>query len=221
MIFDLDGVLVSTSIYHAQAWASLVRSLGYEPPADLEERVKGISRIASLKIALGANAADYTEDELVELASHKNEHYLKLVRDISPGDLFPGVLDLFEDLRRSGISIVLGSASKNARPILDSLEIGGYFDAVADGYEYRHGKPHPDVFLAGARMVGAEFHVVENDSAPSSRPTCCCWRTCCPPTGRQTCCTPTGTTTNPAPCMRLRSARMSILPSPLTSAIQL
>ncbi|HUS57311.1 MAG TPA: hypothetical protein VM141_01555 [Planctomycetota bacterium] len=61
VIFDLDGVLVDTSSLHGRAWAGLVRSLGYQPPADLEERVRGISRIASLKIALGANAAKYSE----------------------------------------------------------------------------------------------------------------------------------------------------------------
>jgi len=168
VIFDLDGVLVSTSVYHAQAWAELVRSLGYEPPADLEERVKGISRLASLKIALGENASKYSEDELTELASRKNEYYLALIGNITPADLFPGVLELFDDLRRSGIRIVLGSASRNARPILRSLGIAQFFDAVADGYEYKHGKPHPDVFLTGARMVNAapsECIVVEDAAA--------------------------------------------------------
>ncbi len=156
VIFDLDGVLVSTSKFHAQAWCDLVRSLGIEPPADLEERVKGISRMASLKIALGEHAAKFSEAEMEKLATQKNEHYLRLAASINPSDLFEGVKDLFDDLKRNGIKIALGSASKNAQPVLDGLGIAKYFEAVIDGFKYKHGKPHPDIFQTAARACGAE-----------------------------------------------------------------
>lgn len=168
VIFDLDGVLVSTSKFHAQAWEALVRSVGHEPPADLEDLVRGISRLASLKIALGEHVVDYTEAELEEMAARKNALYLEATQNISPADLYPGALALFDDLKRNGIKIVLGSASKNARPILDGMGITPYFDAIADGHAYTYGKPHPDVFLSGARMVGAtpeECIVVEDAPA--------------------------------------------------------
>ena len=168
VIFDLDGVLTDTSIFHGTAWADLVRSLGYEPPHDLEEKVKGISRMASLKIALGEHAAKYTPEQLEELATKKNEFYQKLAAGITPANLFPGVLDLFNDLKKNGIKVVLGSASKNSKPVLEKLGIIGYFDAIADGFTYTHGKPHPDVFWTGAKMVGAtasECIVVEDASA--------------------------------------------------------
>jgi beta-phosphoglucomutase len=156
VIFDLDGILCDTSKYHARAWEDLVRELGHEPPADLEERVKGISRLASLRIALGSHAARYGEEQLAALAERKNDGYLNAIRAISPADVFAGVPELFADLRRAGIRIVLGSASKNARTVLGGLGLAGAFDAVADGHSYRHGKPHPDVFVTGARMAGAE-----------------------------------------------------------------
>lgn len=168
VIFDLDGVLVSTSKFHAQAWCDLVRSLGYQPPDDLEERVKGISRMASLKIALGEHAAKYTAAQLEALATQKNEHYLRLAAKISPADLFDGVKELFDDLKRCGIKIALGSASKNAQPVLQGLGIAPYFDAVIDGFKYKHGKPHPDIFLTAARAAGAspsECIVVEDAAA--------------------------------------------------------
>jgi len=168
VIFDLDGILVDTSIFHGRAWKKLVEDLGHQPPEDLEERVKGISRMASLKIALGDNARRYSDTELAQLAEKKNQYYLALTQTISPADLYDGVTDLFDDLRSAGIKIVLGSASKNAKPILDRLGIAGYFDAIADGFAYTHGKPHPDVFLAGASMVGAqpaECVVVEDAAA--------------------------------------------------------
>lgn len=168
VIFDLDGVLVSTSKFHAQAWADLVRSQGYEPPVDLEEQVRGISRLASLKIALGENVSNFSDEELVALGERKNACYLDAIKGICADDLYPGVLDLFNNLHNAGIAIVLGSASKNARPVLESLGIANFFDAVADGFVYTHGKPHPDVFLCGAQMVGAtpaECIVVEDAAA--------------------------------------------------------
>ncbi len=168
VIFALDGVLVETSKNHAQAWADLVRGLGYEPPADLEEQVRGISRMESLKIALGEHARQYSPAELEELASRKNACYLDAIKTISPRDLYPGALELFAELKQAGIKIVLGSASKNVRQILDGLQISAHFDAIADGFTYKHGKPHPDVFITGAGMVGAspaECIVVEDAAA--------------------------------------------------------
>jgi kojibiose phosphorylase len=166
VIFDLDGILTDTSAYHARAWQNLVRELGHEPPPDLEERVKGVSRMESLLIALGGNAGDYDEEQLRDLATRKNDEYKKAVEQITEADLFDGVLDLFEDLKANGIKIVLGSASKNARPVLERLGIAGFFDAVADGYSFENGKPAPDVFLAGARMagVGPEDAIVLEDA---------------------------------------------------------
>ncbi len=168
VIFDLDGILCDTSIYHAQAWADLVRAEGIEPPSDLEERVKGISRMASLKIALGEHAKDYSDEQLNELAARKNACYLEAAKAINPADIFPGVKDLFADLKQNDIKVVLGSASKNAKAVLEGLELIDEFDAIADGYAYKHGKPHPNVFVSGAGMVGAQPHeciVVEDATA--------------------------------------------------------
>ncbi len=156
VIFDLDGVLCDTSIYHAQAWIDLVRGLGHEPPADLEERVKGISRMASLKIALGDKFDDYSAEEQVELATRKNDCYLNAIKHVGPNDIFDGVLDLFADLKSKSIKVALGSASKNARTVLKGLGIIDEFDAISDGFCYTHPKPHPEVFINGAHMVDAE-----------------------------------------------------------------
>lgn len=156
VIFDLDGILVDTSIFHGRAWADLVRSIGHEPPTDLEERVKGISRMASLKIALGDNVAKYTEEQLTELATRKNECYLEAVKGITPDDLFPGVKELFASLKSAGIKVVLGSASRNAGVVLEGLQILDEFDAISDGHTTKHGKPDPEVFVNGAAMVSAE-----------------------------------------------------------------
>lgn len=154
VIFDLDGVLTHTSKYHAQAWADLVRGLGVTPPPDLEERVRGVSRLESLRIALGRDAARFTPRELEDLAERKNAAYLKAVKGITPGDLAPGALDLLHQLKATGIMVVLGSASRNSRAVLQGLGILGEFDAIADGHSFTRSKPDPDVFLTAARLAG-------------------------------------------------------------------
>lgn len=168
VIFDLDGVLVDTSVFHAKAWADLVRGEGFEPPVDLEDRVKGISRMESLKIALGEHAKDYSESELEALASRKNACYLEAVKTVKASDLYPGARALLDGLHAAGIKVALGSASKNARSVLDGLGIMADFDVISDGTTHQRGKPHPDVFLGAAWMAGAtpeECIVVEDAPA--------------------------------------------------------
>jgi len=143
-------VLVDTSRHHAAAWARLVRSLGHNPPDDLEERIKGIARLAAVRVALGQHASQYSDAELAALADRKNAWYVESIRGIGPKDLYPGARELFEDLRRAGIAAVLGSASKNARTVLEKLGIADDFSAIADGFSFTHPKPDPDVFLEDA-----------------------------------------------------------------------
>lgn len=166
-LFDLDGVLVDTSELHANAWAEMARSVGATPPADIKDQVRGISRMESLKIALGDDVSRFSEDELNELAAAKNARYLEMVQQLAPADLLPGVLELFDDLDRVGIKIVLCSASKNAEIVLRAVGIFDRFVAIADGHSYERGKPHPDVFWTGAKMVGAEANecIVVEDAA--------------------------------------------------------
>ena len=168
VLFDLDGVLVDTSELHANAWAEMARNVGATPPADIKDQVRGISRMESLKIALGEDVSRFSEDELNEMAAGKNARYLEMVQALTADDLLPGVLALFDGLDAAGIKIALCSASKNARVVLEGVGIIDRFAAIADGNCYERGKPHPDVFWTGADMVDVqpnECIVVEDAAA--------------------------------------------------------
>lgn len=168
-IFDLDGVVVDTARYHYQAWRELAAELGFDFTPEQGEETKGVSRMASLEIVLAAGGMRerFSADEKQRMAERKNARYLELIAGMTPSEVLPGVRGLLEELRARGIRTVLGSASKNVRPILDRCGLGPLFDAVVDGTLVARAKPDPEVFLRGAEAVAvpAAACVVFEDAA--------------------------------------------------------
>lgn len=156
VLFDMDGVLTSTSLQHFSAWQDLTSELGFSLPEEFEKNLRGISRRASLDLILeyGGQSDQYTENEKNELAAKKNSAYIKSLEKLSKEDLFPGVEDLFRELKRRGAKIALVSASRNAPLLLERLGIEEAFDAVVHPDDVAQGKPAPDPFLKGAMMLG-------------------------------------------------------------------
>jgi len=153
-LFDLDGVLLDTAKYHYQAWRAICNQLGFDLSYEENEMLKGIDRVTSLKLLLDLGKVQLPQIEFEALLIQKNEHYLKLIEDLTPDDLYEGVLPFFNEMKNKKIKIGLGSASKNARFILDKIEITSYFDYIVDGTMTTHGKPDPQVFLLGAKGCG-------------------------------------------------------------------
>jgi beta-phosphoglucomutase len=149
-IFDLDGVLVDTAVFHYQAWQKLAKTLGFEIDLKLNEQLKGISRMASLEVILHHGKVDLTDAEKLHWATEKNNWYLDLVKEMTPNDVLPGILSFLENTKKEGIKIALGSASKNAPIILEKIGIAHFFDALIDGNNVAKSKPDPEVFLKGA-----------------------------------------------------------------------
>jgi beta-phosphoglucomutase len=150
-LFDLDGVLVDTAKYHYLAWRAVCNQLGFDLSYEENEKLKGIDRVTSLNILLNLGKVKITQNEFEEWLLKKNQHYLNLIGNLAPEDLFEGALSLFKELKKRGIKIGLGSASKNARYILDKLQITSYFDYIVEGTMTTRGKPDPQVFLIGAK----------------------------------------------------------------------
>lgn len=154
-IFDLDGVIADTAKYHFLAWKKIADRLGFELREEDNERLKGISRMESLKVVLEIGGkCGITEEEKRELASEKNHHYLKMIEGISPTDILPGTLEFIEKLKKKGYKIALGSASKSGRIILEKLKIEALFDAIVDGNVVEKAKPNPEVFKRAAELMG-------------------------------------------------------------------
>jgi beta-phosphoglucomutase len=153
VIFDLDGVLVDTAIYHFQAWHRLAEDLGYSFSIVDNEQLKGVSRIESLELILKWAGVEKSEVEKADLLVLKNQWYLELIEQLNPEHLLYGSLELLKRLQQKGIKIGLGSASKNAMGILEKTGIIPYFDALIDGNVVQLSKPNPEVFLKGAEVL--------------------------------------------------------------------
>lgn len=155
-VFDLDGVIVDTARFHYQAWHRLASELGFEFGAADNERLKGVSRMRSLDILLevGGLSDRFDEESKRLMADRKNRWYLDYVDQMTPADILPGVRELIDDLHRHGVTVALGSASRNAAIILKRVGIVHLFDAVVDGNDVTNAKPDPQVFLLAAERLG-------------------------------------------------------------------
>ncbi|MEI5990079.1 beta-phosphoglucomutase [Enterococcus crotali] len=151
-LFDLDGVLVDTAKYHYLAWKALADELAIPFNQEENERLKGVSRMASLEIILSlANRENaYTDSEKEAFADKKNTLYVQFIEDMDASEILPGVIPLLTGLREKNIKIALGSASKNAPKIMTATGLAHYFDTLIDGNVVSKAKPDPEVFLKGA-----------------------------------------------------------------------
>ena len=157
IIFDLDGVICSTDEYHYQAWKHIADELDIPFDRTVNNRLRGVSRMASLEIILEQNpGAPFSDAEKLSLATDKNEIYKELLLQMSEADLSDEVRQTLLALRGKGLKLAIGSSSKNTPLILSRIGLGSFFDAVSDGNNITHSKPHPEVFLKAAEFLGMD-----------------------------------------------------------------
>lgn len=166
VIFDLDGVITDTAEYHYQAWQWLADREGLQFDREINEKLRGVSRRASLEIILDGQSVD--DSDMERMMQEKNDHYVDLLHKINEKDILPGVVDLLDGIQSQHWKIALASASKNARFILEKLDLLAYFDGIGDGYSVKRSKPEPDVFIHAAGQISlpiSQCVVVEDAEA--------------------------------------------------------
>jgi beta-phosphoglucomutase len=153
-LFDLDGVLVDTAIYHFQAWKMLGENFNYQLTQEQNEQLKGVSRVESLNRILDWASYTATTEQKAIWLQEKNDNYLDLISHMNPSEILPGVVDFLAQIKAAGYKIALGSASKNAEIILEKTGLMPWFDLIIDGNKVSKSKPDPEVFLKGAEGLG-------------------------------------------------------------------
>lgn len=152
-IFDLDGVIVDTAKYHFLAWQKIANELGINFTHEDNELLKGVSRVRSLDIILELGKVSASQEEKDKWLNQKNQDYLSYLVDMNESEILPGVMKILKFLKEKNQLIALGSASKNAGPILEKIGILDYFDSIVDGNDVVNAKPDPEVFLHAARLL--------------------------------------------------------------------
>ena len=168
VVFDLDGVIVSTDECHYKAWKKMADEEGIYFDKEINNRLRGVSRADSLEIILERAEKEYSELEKEQMSERKNNYYKEFIAGLTPDDILPGAMKTLEELKSNGIKIAIGSSSKNTPIILKQIGLDNYFDAVSDGNNISKSKPDPEVFLKAADMLGipyTECAIVEDADA--------------------------------------------------------
>jgi beta-phosphoglucomutase len=166
IIFDLDGVLVSTDEYHYLSWVKLSADEGFSFfNREFNHKFRGVGRAQCVEIITAASGKLYSADQKKEIAERKNRYFIELLQEVTPAMLLPGSLETLQELKRRGLKTAVASNSRNARFIIKKTGIEPLLDAITDGYEIENSKPDPEVFLLAAQKIGlqpAECIVVED-----------------------------------------------------------
>lgn len=168
IIFDLDGVLLSTDEMHYKAWKSVADELGILFDRTVNNRLRGVSRMESLEIILERSTRSFSPEEKEMLATRKNDRYRTLLKSLTPDAVAPEVRNTLSVLKERGLKLAVGSSSKNTKLILSLTDLEHFFDAVSDGTNITRSKPDPEVFLKAAEFIGltpADCAVVEDATA--------------------------------------------------------
>lgn len=156
IIFDLDGVIVDTAKYHYLAWKKLANDLGFEFTKEQNELFKGVSRKRCLEILIEIGNVKASQEDFDRWMIEKNLDYLAYIEEMDASEILPDVPKILHFLKQNNIPIALGSASKNAQPILEKVGLLPYFDAIVDGNNVTKAKPDPEVFLLAAKKLNVK-----------------------------------------------------------------
>ena len=168
IIFDLDGVICTTDEQHYLGWQALADRLEIPFSREVNNRFRGVSRMACMDILEQIGGKCYTDQEKLVYATWKNDYYRELLGELSPKDLSKEVKTTLDELRARGYVLAIGSSSKNTKYILQRLGLEGYFDGISDGTNIVRSKPDPEVFLKAADFISIPYGdcLVVEDAVP-------------------------------------------------------
>lgn len=165
VIFDLEGVLVSTEESHYRAWKQMTTEQGLPFDEEVYQKIRGSGRMDALDIILKAAHRNYSPAEKFALTARKNDLYMEEIALLSSEDMLPGALDTLHSLRQMNVRVGVVSSSKNCIAILKKLGIYRLMDAVVDGNDVVHPEPDPEGCMLCAeklKVAAQECLVIED-----------------------------------------------------------
>jgi beta-phosphoglucomutase len=156
VVFDLDGVITDSTGYHLRSWQRVAAEMGLDLEPDISERLKGLTREASLELILQSQSRQFTASEKASMLERKNRYYQEFAQNVTSLDVLPGAERLIGELKASGQRLAVASASRNADLILTKLALKPLFDAIVDGNQISRSKPDPEVYLRALSALGVK-----------------------------------------------------------------
>jgi beta-phosphoglucomutase len=155
VLFDLDGVLVSTDEYHYRSWVKISKDEGFDFfNHEFNNKFRGVARLKCVDIIIDASGRTYSTAQKQELADRKNRYFVESLASVTTEMLLPGSLSMLEELKKRKIKIAVASNSRNAMTIIRQTDIEHLLDAIIDGHQIENSKPDPEIFLLAAKKVG-------------------------------------------------------------------
>lgn len=156
VIFDLDGVITDTAIYHYEAWKKIAEEYNIEFNEERNEEFKGVSRSTCLEKLLSWGNIELSKEEFDKVLTRKNDYYKELLNNLTPDSILPGIKEGITSLHNKGIKVALFSVSKNTNMILEKLGIEDLFDVKVTGEDIQNSKPHYEGYLLAADRMGLD-----------------------------------------------------------------
>lgn len=152
VIFDMDGVLVDSEPVHIRIEQDIFRQLSLSIPLSDHYGFVGMSprgMWGTVKERFGLR------DEVDELVAMEAEIKARAFERLDLAAI-DGVEDLIRALKADGCALAIASSSSKRLidAIVTNLHFSGYFENRISAEQVERGKPHPDLFLAAARLCG-------------------------------------------------------------------
>jgi beta-phosphoglucomutase len=153
LILDMDGVIVDSNPFHRKVWAEYNRRFGVETDESMQQRMYGRRNDDIVRDFFGAHL---TDEEVRAHGAAKERLFRDTIRPAINEALVPGVREFLERHRGQPIGMATNAEPANVEFLLDAARLRPYFRAVVDGHQVSHPKPHPEIYLRAAELLGAE-----------------------------------------------------------------
>ncbi len=153
VIFDFDGVLANTDLYHFIAWKKAVRLIGINMDQSIQHELRGLTREATLEKILTIFNKRISSEDFELVSKRKNEIYKEYLKEVTIDEVLPGIITFLQWLKKEGYKVGVASISKNAGDIIQNIGLDEHIDVVVDPSTVEKIKPEPDIFLKAAKLL--------------------------------------------------------------------
>jgi beta-phosphoglucomutase len=151
LIFDMDGVIIHSNPVHREAWVLYNRRFGIETDDAMLQRMLGRRNDEIIRDFFGGNVA---VEEVAAHGASKEALYREIIGSRVSEALVPGVREFLGRHQDLPIGLATNAEPANVEFLFERAHLRQFFRVVVDGHQVANPKPHPDVYLKAAELLG-------------------------------------------------------------------